>query len=64
MVRRISPGPGASKGVTLFVEARNLFDLRYATRGIYVFDFGTAENVVYVTPSPERRWLAGVEWQF
>jgi iron complex outermembrane receptor protein len=56
--------PGASKGVTLFLEARNLFDLRYATRGIYVFDFATAENVVYVTPSPERRWLGGVAWRF
>jgi iron complex outermembrane receptor protein len=57
-------GGSASKGLTLFVEVRNLFDLRYATRGIYVFDFGTAENLVYVTPSPERRWLGGVEWRF
>jgi iron complex outermembrane receptor protein len=57
-------GSAASQGFTLFIEARNLFDQRYATRGIYVFDFGTAENVVYVTPSPERRWLGGVEWRF
>ena len=57
-------GSAASKGVTLFLEARNLFDRRYATRGIYVFDFGTADNVVYITPSPERRWLGGVEWRF
>ena len=57
-------GSEASRGLTLFLEARNLFDRRYATRGIYVFDFGTAENVVYVTPSSDRRWLGGVEWRF
>jgi outer membrane receptor protein involved in Fe transport len=57
-------GPAASQRVTLFVEARNLFDRRYATRGIYVFDFDSAENLVYVTPSPDRRWLGGVEWRF
>ena len=57
-------GSDASRGLTLFLEARNLFDRRYATRGIYVFDFGTAENVVYVTPSSDRRWLGGVEWRF
>jgi len=55
---------GASKGLTLFLEARNLFDLEYATRGIYVFDFVAADNVVYVTPAPGRRWLGGVEWRF
>jgi len=57
-------GSGASRGLTLFLEARNLFDLQYATRGIYAFDFVAADNVVYVTPAPERRWLGGVEWRF
>ena len=30
--------------VALFVEGRNLFDERYATRGIYAFDFGPASQ--------------------
>jgi outer membrane receptor protein involved in Fe transport len=57
-------GPASSRAITLFLEARNVFDLRYATRGIYVFDFTQSENVVYVTPAPERRWLGGIEWTF
>jgi iron complex outermembrane receptor protein len=51
------------KGLSLFVEARNLFDRQYATRGIYAFDFGTFTNAVFLTPAPGRRYLAGVEWK-
>jgi outer membrane receptor protein involved in Fe transport len=51
------------KGLTAFVEGRNILDRRYATRGIYAFDFSTFENSVFVTPAPGRRWLAGVSWK-
>jgi iron complex outermembrane receptor protein len=46
-----------------FVEARNLLDREYATRGIYAFDFGTFSNAVFVTPAPGRRFFAGIEWK-
>lgn len=49
-------------GLTLFVEARNLLDSEYATRGIYAFDFSTFENEIFLTPAPERRWVAGLRW--
>jgi iron complex outermembrane receptor protein len=45
--------------VALFVEGRNLFDERYATRGIYAFDFTTLSNEVFVTPAPDRRFFGG-----
>ena len=34
----------------LFVEARNLFDEPYATRGIFAFDFSTSTFEDFVTP--------------
>lgn len=42
----------------LFVEGRNLFDERYATRGIYFF------GDVFVTPAPGRRWFGGATLTF
>jgi iron complex outermembrane receptor protein len=44
---------------SLFAEARNLFDEKYATRGIFV-DFLDAD---FFTPAPGRRYLFGVEWR-
>lgn len=46
-----------------FVEARNLFDEPYATRGIFAFDFSTFASADFVTPAPGRRYLAGVTWR-
>jgi iron complex outermembrane receptor protein len=53
----------AEKPLTLYVEARNLFDRQYATRGIYALDFTTFENAVFVTPAPGRRLLLGLAWR-
>lgn len=55
---------GARGGITLFVEATNLFDRSYATRGIWAFDFSTFEQTVFFTPAPGRRWLLGADWTF
>ena len=52
------------RGLTVFIEGANLLDRDYATRGILVFDFATLDNVVYLTPAPRRRWMAGAEWGF
>jgi iron complex outermembrane receptor protein len=59
---------GEGKGVRgsrvgLFVEAKNLFDEKYATRGICAFDFSTFTSADFVTPAPGRRYLAGVTWR-
>jgi iron complex outermembrane receptor protein len=51
-------------GLQLFVEARNLLDEDYATRGIYAYDFSTGMNDIFLTPAPGRRYLFGVEWDF
>jgi outer membrane receptor protein involved in Fe transport len=55
----------ASRGgrLGLFVEARNLFDEPYATRGIFAFDFSTSTFEDFVTPAPGRRYLAGLTWR-
>lgn len=55
--------PGSSP-LVLFVEARNLFDERYATRGIFAFDFSTFQDDVFVSPAPGRRYRAGATWRF
>jgi iron complex outermembrane receptor protein len=47
----------------LFVEAKNLFDEPYATRGIFAFDFSTSTFEDFVTPAPGRRYLAGLTWR-
>ena len=52
----------AIDGMTLFVEARNLLDSAYATRGIYAFDFSTFRDEIFLTPAPDRRVLAGLRW--
>lgn len=56
--------PRAERGLALFVDVRNLFDERYATRGIYAFDFSTFQNDVFVTPAPGRHYRAGATWRF
>lgn len=48
--------PTAGDRATLFVELRNLFDERYATRGIHVSES-------FFTPAPGRRVLAGLTWR-
>jgi iron complex outermembrane receptor protein len=47
----------------LFLEATNLLDEEYATRGIAAFDFSTFQNGIFLTPAPGRRWMAGIEWE-
>lgn len=49
--------------IEVFVEAKNLFDELYATRGIFAFDFTTSTSEDFVTPAPGRRYLAGVTWR-
>jgi iron complex outermembrane receptor protein len=49
---------------TVFVEAKNLFDRKYATRGIWAFDFLEGASRIFLTPAPGRRYLAGMEWRF
>jgi iron complex outermembrane receptor protein len=62
--RPLSRAAGSHAGrLGAFVEARNLFDERYATRGIYAFDFQTFSNAAFVTPAPGRRYLLGVSWR-
>ena len=61
-VARASAARGGE--LSLFVEARNLFDRRYATRGIYAFDSATGGFAVFLTPAPGRRLMSGVEWRF
>ncbi len=58
---RLTWSPGA---LALFLDARNLFDERYATRGIFAFDFQTFTNATFVTPAPGRRVMGGLEWRF
>jgi iron complex outermembrane receptor protein len=57
---------GEGRRLTLFAEARNLFDRAYSTRGIYAFNFDPSsfENEVFLTPAPGRGYLAGAEWSF
>jgi iron complex outermembrane receptor protein len=50
--------------VALFLEGRNLFDERYASRGIYALDFQEFDNATFVTPAPDRRWVGGVTLTF
>ena len=65
------PSPGASsrpsqffREIEVFVEGRNLFDRRYATRGIYALDFTTFTNSVFVTPAPGRTFVGGASVTF
>lgn len=51
-------------GLQLYVEARNLLDEEYATRGIYAYDFSTGLSDVFLTPAPGRRTMFGLEWDF
>ncbi|HZN54981.1 MAG TPA: hypothetical protein VFB67_06625, partial [Candidatus Polarisedimenticolaceae bacterium] len=54
---RPAPGSGARRGTPgVFIEARNVLDEGYATRGIYA-------GADFVTPAPGRRYLAGVSWR-
>jgi iron complex outermembrane receptor protein len=49
--------------IGLFLEARNLLDETYATRGIFAFDFASLTSADFVTPAPGRSLLAGVTWR-
>jgi iron complex outermembrane receptor protein len=60
----LSRSTSEGKGPVLFVEARNLLDETYATRGIYAFDFSSFQDEIFVTPAPGRRYLAGAAWKF
>ena len=61
---RLDRASGPRRGLGLFVEARNLFDEEYATRGIYAFDSIAGANSPFLTPAPGRRYTAGAEWEF
>ena len=57
-------GKSGLRAPVLFVDARNLLDEEYATRGIFAFDFSTFRNDAFFTPAPGRRVMGGVEWRF
>jgi len=59
-----SAGRGDPGALELFVEARNLLDEEYATRGVYAFDFSTGAFDTFLTPASDRRLFAGLEWRF
>ena len=59
-----SRGTEATPSVSLIVEARNLLDEEYATRGVYAFDFSTGANDTFLTPAPGRRVFGGAEFRF
>lgn len=62
--RRLGSGASSHAGrLGLFVDALNVFDETYATRGIFAFDFTTSTPADFVTPAPGRRYLAGVTWR-
>ena len=64
--RSLGDTAGSRAGrVALFVDVKNLFDERYATRGIFAFDFSAVPpaDADFVTPAPGRRYLAGVAWR-
>ncbi|HEX5045266.1 MAG TPA: TonB-dependent receptor [Candidatus Polarisedimenticolaceae bacterium] len=52
------------RNLVMFAEGRNLFDERYASRGISVLNFTTFENDVFITPAPGRRWFGGATLTF
>ncbi len=62
--RRRAAGADESTGPVLFVEARNLLDESYESRGIFAFDFAAGRNDVFLTPAPGRQLMAGLEWGF
>jgi iron complex outermembrane receptor protein len=55
---------GEATGPVLFVEARNLLDESYESRGIFAFDFAAGRNDVFLTPAPGRQLMTGLEWGF
>ena len=61
---RLPFAAAAAAAPVLFVEARNLLDASYESRGIYAFDFAAGQNEVFLTPAPGRNVMAGVEWAF
>ena len=61
---RLSWAAGPERRVELFVDARNLFDEEYATRGIFAFDFQSFVNTSFFSPAPGRRLMGGLEWAF
>lgn len=61
---RLSWAVGSERRFELFADARNLFDERYATRGIFAFDFQSFTNASFFSPAPGRRLMGGLEWRF
>ena len=55
---------GETAGLVLFIEARNLLDESYESRGIFAFDFAAGRNDVFLTPAPGRQVMVGLEWGF
>ena len=47
-----------------FLQADNLLDRNYATRGIYAFNFGTFAFDTFYTPAPGRSFFTGLEARF
>jgi outer membrane receptor protein involved in Fe transport len=62
--RKAASGGGRTRGLVAFAELRNVFDEKYATRGIYALDFSTFLNEVFLTPAPGRRFIGGLGWEF
>ena len=47
-----------------FLQADNLLDRRYSTRGIYAFNFASFAFDAFYTPAPGRRLFAGVDFRY
>jgi outer membrane receptor protein involved in Fe transport len=47
-----------------FLQADNLLDRRYSTRGIYAFNFASFAFDAFYTPAPGRRLFAGVDVRY
>ena len=65
---RGGPGaiPGFSGRLEVFVEANNILDESYATRGIYAWNFSPSNpaSEVFVTPAPPRSFSGGLTLSF
>jgi iron complex outermembrane receptor protein len=55
--------PG-SEEISLYADVTNLFDRKYATRGIYAYDFINFVYDDFFTPAPGRRVRTGAKWRF
>ena len=58
---RLSYGRGKWEG---FLQADNVLDRRYSTRGIYAFNFSSFSFDQFYTPAPGRHFMAGATFRY